>query len=167
MIEGLRLLTLPVFRDQRGFFCELFRQEQFSIPFVQDNLSFSVKNTLRGLHVSNQDKLVMCLQGKIFDVAVDLRPGSPTFGQWESVLLEGERQFYIPQGFAHGFCVLSDTALVYYKVTQYYDAKKERSIRWDDPDLRIKWPIEDPILSDKDRQNPLLKEIAHALDSRR
>ena len=123
--------------------------------FVQDNLSFSRRGTLRGLHFQNpnpQGKLVMVLQGDVYDVAVDLRRGSPTFGRWEAVQLSAEshRQFYIPPGFAHGFQVTSDTALFHYKCTAPYSPSDERAIRWDDPALGIPWPISDPIVSAKD-----------------
>jgi dTDP-4-dehydrorhamnose 3,5-epimerase len=153
MLKGLILLTPRLFQDQRGYFLESYRQDS-GLSFVQDNISFSVKNTIRGLHYQvgpGQAKLVQCLSGSILDIAVDIRPDSPTFGQYEAVELSNVKQLYIPIGFAHGFCVLSDTALVHYKVSSYYDPQLERSIRWNDPTLNIQWPVQDPILSDKDR----------------
>lgn len=142
------------------------------VPFVQDNISFSQKGTIRGLHFQvdpGQAKLVSCIQGKIWDVAVDIRPESPTFGMWEALELDGEtqEQFFIPIGFAHGFCVLSETALVQYKVSAPYDATTERSIRWSDPILQIPWPVPNPILSPRDQTSPLLNEVfREVVDSR-
>ncbi len=165
------LLVEPkVFEDRRGFFMESYNFRQYSEhgihdQFVQDNHSLSVKNTLRGLHYQinpGQAKLIRVIAGKIFDVAVDIRFGSPTFGQWVGHLLSAQNklQMYIPVGFAHGFCVLSNTAEVEYKCSEYYSPADERGIRWNDPDLAIDWPVSKPILSDKDRQNPLLKNIS-------
>ena len=133
-------------------------------PFVQDNVSLSRRNTLRGLHYQHpqgQAKLIQVLFGEIFDVAVDVRHGSPTFGQWIGVTLNSEtpRQLYIPQGFAHGFCVLSDTALFMYKCSDFYAPQHEGGCCWNDPDMGIAWPIKDPLLSDRDQVFPKLKDI--------
>lgn len=167
------LVEPDVFRDERGFFLETHHQRKYGaggIPefFVQDNQSFSIARTLRGLHAQRlhpQGKLVRAIQGEIFDVGVDIRPGSPTFGQWVGEVLSGEsfRQLYIPPGFAHGFCVLSETALVQYKCTDFYDRDDEIGILWNDPEIGIDWPVEDPLLNDKDRRAPRLAEIVHQL----
>jgi len=169
-LPGVIILEPDVYKDDRGFFFESFRENRYAeygidLPFVQDNVSRSCKNVLRGLHTQKehaQGKLVQALVGQVFDVAVDLRTGSPTFGEWESVILDDQnhRQFYVPPGFAHGFCVLSDDAIFAYKCTDYYTFEYEVGIRWDDPDIGIKWPIENPILSGKDAVLPLLREIA-------
>lgn len=166
---GLKIITPQIFRDERGFFLETFRKplyasEGIDVPFVQDNLVFSQKNVIRGLHFQKspgQAKLVSCIHGKIWDVAVDIRPDSPTFGQWEAVVLDSHshEQFFVPIGFAHGYCVLSETALVSYKVSSIYDSKQEKSIRWDDPDLGILWPVTSPLLSSRDQTSPFLREI--------
>jgi dTDP-4-dehydrorhamnose 3,5-epimerase len=158
-----------VFPDGRGFFFESYHRERFSQhgikdEFVQDNLSYSVKNTLRGLHYQNprsQAKLVQVLSGEAFDVAVDIRAGSPTFGQWTGITLssENKKQFYIPKGFAHGFCVLSDTAIFSYKCDDFYAPDCEGGILWSDPDLAIDWPVKDPLISGKDSRNPYLRDI--------
>ena len=145
----------------RGFFIETFQADRYAnlanitLPFVQDNHSPSSKDVLRGLHFQKtnpQGKLVRVVHGEVYDVAVDLRHDSPTFGQWEAVILteENKTQFWVPPGFAHGFLVLSDTADFEYKCTDYYDPSDEVSILWNDPDLNISWPITSPILSDKD-----------------
>ncbi len=161
-----------IFTDDRGFFFESFNKNTFSekvgysIDFVQDNQSFSKKNVLRGLHYQIeqvQGKLVRVLSGEILDVFVDIRKSSPTFGKWESEILSGEnrKQLWVPPGFAHGFLVLSDTAEVLYKVTDYYAPAHERCIRWDDPQLQISWSEmgdTDFIVSEKDRQGKLLAE---------
>lgn len=166
-LDGLRLIKPRLFSDERGYFLESYRQPvyaNFKIPdFVQENLSFSKKNVIRALHFQKepgQAKLIQVLRGKIFDVAVDLRPGSATFGEWEAVELDDELrwQFFVPVGFAHGFCVLSEEALVQYKVSSLYDPKTENSLRWNDPDLKIAWPIEDPILSERDQNSPFLRD---------
>ena len=157
------IITQPkVFGDARGFFFETWNQQRYAgagLPdaFVQDNLSFSRRGVLRGLHFQNpnaQGKLVYVLQGEVFDVAVDIRLGSPTFGQSVSVVLtaENKRQFYIPPGFAHGFCVTSETALFAYKCSDIYNPKAEGSVLWNDPDLGIDWPVTDPELSAKDAE---------------
>ncbi|MDX1548780.1 MAG: dTDP-4-dehydrorhamnose 3,5-epimerase [Rhodothermales bacterium] len=168
-LEGVLIIEPQVFGDDRGFFMESWharRYRQRGIPgeFVQDNISFSRKHVLRGLHFQNpspQGKLVSVLDGEIFDVAVDIRTGSPTFGAWTSVVLssEGKRQFFVPAGFAHGFVVLSDHALVNYKCTAYYDRAAERGIRWDDPEIGIAWPVEAPVLSPKDAAAPFLRDL--------
>jgi dTDP-4-dehydrorhamnose 3,5-epimerase len=172
-IPDVLLIKPKVFSDARGYFMETFRQDLFADhginePFVQDNMSSSVKGTLRGLHYQlaphAQGKLVRVIRGSVFDVAVDIRRGSPTFSQWVGVELSESNKLsmYITAGFAHGFYVLSDTAEFIYKCTSLYMPQAERGIVWNDPDLNINWPI-DPqflILSDKDRANPLLKSAA-------
>lgn len=169
-IPGLVLFKPLVFKDSRGYFKELFKASEFSSlglskVFVQDNLSFSRKGVLRGLHYQrepfSQGKLVSCLKGKIFDVAVDIRPESPYFGKWIALELSDENHylFYIPPGFAHGFQVLSEEALVWYKCTAEYAPEHEAGIIWNDPDLGINWPFKNPILSPKDASLPYLKEI--------
>ena len=164
-IEGLRVITPQVFGDARGYFMETYHAAQFAaegmdVRFVQDNESASAKGVLRGLHFQNsfpQTKLVRVLEGEVFDVAVDLREGSPTFGQWQGVVLSGEnhKQFYIPQGFAHGFYVLSDRAVFSYKCSDFYHPEDEGGIAFDDPKIGIRWPFpegEEPLLSEKDRK---------------
>jgi dTDP-4-dehydrorhamnose 3,5-epimerase len=166
-LAGLKQLRLQRFNDERGFFLESYRQplyEALGIPtqFVQDNLVFSRKGVVRGLHLSlGQAKLISVVQGAIWDVAVDCRPNSPTFGQWEALELNGEEltQFFIPDGFAHGYCALSDTTYVQYKVSTPYDPALERSIRWNDPDLQIPWPSTTPIVSQRDQTSPLFREV--------
>ena len=159
-----------VFGDDRGFFLETFQAQRYAelvgitLSFVQDNHSRSSKAVLRGLHYQKtkpQGKLVRVVKGEVYDVAVDIRQGSPTFGQWEGVILseENKTQFWIPPGFAHGFLVLSDTADFEYKCTDYYDPSDEGSIIWDDPDLNISWPIKYPQLSDKDLNAPRLVDL--------
>ncbi len=176
-IKGLKLIKPRIFKDERGFFFESYRKDLYlslgiEVPFVQDNVSFSQKGTVRALHFQShpgQAKLVSCIQGKIWDVAVDIRPESPTFGQWEAVELDdqGHHQLFVPIGFAHGFCVLSETALVQYKVSAPYDAKTECSIRWNDPDINVIWPIQQPVLSPRDQISPYFKEVfREALDHR-
>lgn len=166
-IPDLYIIEPTVFSDERGFFFESFNQRRFEqavgrqMLFVQDNHSRSAQGVLRGLHyqvAQQQGKLVRCTLGEVFDVAVDLRPDSNTFGQWEGMLLsaENKRQVWIPEGFAHGFVVLSEVAEFLYKTTDYYAPEYERAIRWDDPTLAIDWPLSgDPILSAKDQQAPL------------
>lgn len=157
-----------VFGDDRGFFMEVYHEEKFrgggiTESFVQDNHSRSVRGVLRGLHYqlpNPQGKLVRAVSGSVFDVAVDIRRGSPAFGKWVGVeLSEGnKRQLWIPAGFAHGFCVTSETAEVVYKCTTLYDGPSDRAIRWNDPAIGIDWPVDDPILSAKDAAAPLLSE---------
>jgi dTDP-4-dehydrorhamnose 3,5-epimerase len=157
-----------LFPDGRGHFFEAwveprYREAGIQQPFVQDNFSRSVFGTLRGLHFQEpkaQGKLVTVLAGRIFDVAVDLRRGSPRFGQWVGVELNGDtpRQLWVPPGFGHGFCVLSEFADFFYKCTEFYSPETERSVRWDDPELNIDWPVAEPILSEKDAVAPLLSD---------
>ncbi|MDC0174112.1 dTDP-4-dehydrorhamnose 3,5-epimerase [Gammaproteobacteria bacterium] len=155
------IIEPKVFGDERGFFLETFQAERYAaqggitLPFVQDNHSRSCKDVLRGLHFQKtkpQGKLVRVVRGEVYDVAVDIRMGSSTYGQWEAVILseENKTQFWIPPGFAHGFVVLSDSADFEYKCTDYYDPSDEGSILWNDPDLDIPWPVDNPILSNKD-----------------
>jgi dTDP-4-dehydrorhamnose 3,5-epimerase len=168
-IKDVLVLEPKVFEDKRGFFFESFRedvfkQRGFNYLFVQDNHSRSSQNVLRGLHYQiepkAQAKLVRIVVGEIFDVAVDIRQESPTFGQWVGEILsaKNKKQLFVPRGFAHGFCVLSDTAEMEYKCTEYYSPEHERGIRWNDPKLNINWPVKNPILSEKDKNLPLLKE---------
>jgi dTDP-4-dehydrorhamnose 3,5-epimerase len=167
-LPGVLIIEPKVFGDDRGFFYESFQAARYaqaglSGPFVQDNHSRSVKRTLRGLHFQEprgQGKLVQVLRGTVYDVAVDIRRGSPHFGKWVGVeLSEGQpRQVWIPPGFAHGFCVLSDSADFFYKCTQFYAPEAEQSIAWDDPRIGIRWPVSDPILSPKDRNAPRLDD---------
>lgn len=169
-IPGVLIVEPRVFGDHRGYFLESWQQTRYGnagLPehFVQDNQALSSRGVLRGLHVQHphsQGKLVQVLQGEVFDVAVDIRLGSPTFGRWEAVRLSGEhpRQFYVPPGFAHGYLVLSDTALFLYKCSEYYHPEHEYSVLWNDPALAINWPLEvEPKLSDKDRQGLRLHDI--------
>jgi dTDP-4-dehydrorhamnose 3,5-epimerase len=169
-LPGVVVVEPKVFGDERGFFMETWNQaryEEAGLPnrFVQDNLSFSAKSVLRGLHFQNPDqqgKLVQVLQGEVFDVAVDIRVGSPTFGEWEGVILssENKRQFYVPEGFAHGFFVTGKNALFSYKCTAKYNPEAEGSVLWNDPEIGIEWPAEGPpTLSEKDRVAPSLGEI--------
>ena len=168
-LAGLLLIEPKVFGDSRGFFMESWHQGRYreaglTTEFVQDNVSFSRRGALRGLHFQNptpQGKLVSVLQGEVFDVAVDLRRSSRTFGKWEGLTLSGEnkRQFYVPPGFAHGFLVLSETALFHYKCTALYSPGNEVTLRWDDPDLGIQWPLQNPVVSEKDAKGLRLKDI--------
>ena len=172
-LDGALIIEPDAHGDNRGFFMETFQKKRYAaagidVEFVQDNISFSVRHTLRGLHFQQphgQAKLVQVLDGEIYDVAVDIRRGSPTFGQWAGVLLSGEnrRQFYLPQGFAHGFCVVSQTALFMYKCSDYYAPECEGGINWNDPDLAIPWPVRTPVLSERDESFPPLG----AIDTRR
>jgi dTDP-4-dehydrorhamnose 3,5-epimerase len=169
------LIEPDVFRDARGFFLESYHEGKYSKGgiegrFVQDNHSYSVKGTLRGLHAQDrkpQGKLVRAAKGEMFDVAVDIRLGSPRFGRWVGVHLSGDnfRQLYIPPGFAHGFCVMSDEVHVEYKCTDFYDAQAELAIRWNDPEIEIAWPLSDPIISAKDKAAPLLRDLRDRLPS--
>ncbi len=171
-LDGPLILEPKVFGDARGFFMESWNQRSFDaavgheVTFVQDNHSRSARGVLRGLHYQlaphAQGKLVRCTQGRVFDVAVDLRASSPTFGRWAGVELSGDnhRQFWIPPGFAHGFLVLSDSADFLYKTTAYYDQPSEAAVRWDDPALAIAWPLDgiEPLLSGKDLAAPALAD---------
>jgi dTDP-4-dehydrorhamnose 3,5-epimerase len=169
-LAGVVIIEPVVYKDARGFFLEVFHQRRYadaagiSSPFVQDNRSRSVKNTLRGLHFQQkkpQGKFVHATAGEIYDVVVDIQKTSPTFGQWVSVVLSGEnfQQLYVPPGYAHGFCVLSASADVEYKCTEFYDPALETSLLWNDPALHIDWPIKTPILSKKDSEGKLLKDL--------
>ena len=164
------IIEPKVFGDERGFFLETFQAERYAnlagitLPFVQDNHSRSLKGVLRGLHFQKtkpHGKLVRVVKGKVYDVAVDIRQGSSTFGQWEAVILSEENkiQFWIPAGFAHGFLVLSDMADFEYKCTDYYDPSDEASILWNDPDLNIPWPENYPKLSKKDANASILADL--------
>lgn len=169
-LTDVLILEPTVFGDHRGFFFESFSQKFFdeavgtSVSFVQDNHSKSSRGVLRGLHYqlnpNAQGKLVRCVEGEVFDVAVDIRKGSATFGQWVGVELsaENKRQLWIPAGFAHGFVTLSETAEFVYKTTNYYAKESERSIVWNDPDIAIDWKISDVLLSDKDQHAPRLQD---------
>ena len=160
-LEGCVIIEPRVFGDERGFFLETFQAVRYKqeagidLPFVQDNHSRSAMGVLRGLHFQKtkpQGKLVRVVRGEVYDVAVDIRKGSATFGKWEGVILseDNKKQFWVPPGFAHGFVVLSDIADFEYKCTDYYDPSDEGNILWNDPDLNIRWPVDVPILSEKD-----------------
>ncbi len=170
-IPGALILEPKVWGDARGFLLEIYRANRYAemgigLPLVQDNLSFSGRGVLRGLHWQQphaQGKLVQVVAGEVFDVAVDLRRGSPAFGRWVGALLSGDnrRQFWLPPGVAHGFLVTGQSALFVYKCSDYYEPHAECTVRWDDPDLAIDWPLESPPeLSAKDRDAPFLKDIA-------
>lgn len=168
-LKEVLLFRPKVFGDARGYFCETFSEQRYreagiDRPFVQDNISSSSKGILRGLHLQHphgQGKLVMVPKGEVFDVAVDVRPDSPTFGQWTGTHLSERNleQLWIPPGFAHGFCVLSEHAIFSYKCTDYYAKEDELTVRWDDPDLGVRWPVREPRLSEKDAHAPRLCEI--------
>jgi dTDP-4-dehydrorhamnose 3,5-epimerase len=172
-LAGLLLVKPDVFGDERGFFQETWNLRRYTEAgldrhFVQDNLSLSRKGILRGLHFQNpgpQGKLVYVLQGEVFDVAVDVRTDSPTFGQWHGVTLSADNhhQLFVPEGFAHGFCVTSETALFAYKCTDFYNPKAEFSLLWNDPDIGIEWPITKPELSEKDKNGQPLSEFSRDL----
>ena len=166
-IDGVMIIEPTAFGDSRGYFMETYQREDFikggiTVEFVQDNQSMSTKGVLRGLHFQKQfpqSKLVRCIRGEVFDVAVDLREGSPTYGKWEGVLLsaENKRQFFIPKGFAHGFLVLSDEAEFVFKVDDFYHPNDEGGLMWNDPDIGVEWPIPEGFeikLSDKDKLHP-------------
>lgn len=169
-IQGLMLFEIPRFGDERGFFCEIYNQgraheDGLDIDFVQDNMSRSAAGVLRGLHYQwphPQGKLVTCTEGELWDVAVDLRQGSSTFGQWHAEILSAEnrRQFWIPAGFAHGFAVIKGPATLVYKCDSLYIKEHDKGVRWNDPDLGVDWPVEPEVLSAKDASLPWLKEIA-------
>jgi dTDP-4-dehydrorhamnose 3,5-epimerase len=168
-IKGLVKVIPTIYTDKRGYFLENFNKFQYkqggiTVNFIQDNLSFSKKNVIRGLHYQlppfEQDKLVCVMKGEILDIAVDIRRNSETFGKYEKLILSDTKreQFFIPKGFAHGFLVLSDFAVVQYKISAPYSPKQERGIIWNDSDLNIDWQVENPVLSDKDKLLPNLKE---------
>jgi len=168
-LKGLLVIEPDCFGDQRGFFMETWQKERYrelgiGEEFVQDNLSYSEHGILRGLHYQKpqgQGKLVYVIEGEVYDVAVDVRKGSPTFGRWVGYCLSGDnkRQLFIPAGFAHGFCVTGEKALFAYKCTDYYNREAEKGVIFNDPDLGIKWPVEAPVISEKDRELPRLKDI--------
>jgi dTDP-4-dehydrorhamnose 3,5-epimerase len=167
--DGILVLEPDRFMDLRGFFVESYNREEYQTlgireTFVQDNHSRSVKNVLRGLHFARnvlQSQLMTVIHGKVFDVVVDLRKDSPTFGKWSGIELSDEapRQIYMAHGFAHGFCVLSDFADLHYKVSQLYDPNNEGGLIWNDAEVKIRWPITDPIISDRDLRHPSLKDL--------
>ena len=175
-LAGLRLLKPRVIGDVRGFFIETYSQRRYreagiECTFVQDNHSRSKRGTLRGLHYQSspgQAKLIRVASGSTFDVAVDIRPESPTFGQWYSATLDDEEhaQLFIPVGFAHGFCVTSEVADVVYKVSNVYDAKTEKGLCWNDPDIGVKWPVAAPLLSAADQQAESFAEFAKRVRGR-
>ena len=175
-IPGVLVVEPVVHRDARGFFLETWREKDYraagiSGPFVQDNHSRSSVGTLRGLHAQltrPQGKLVRVIEGEIFDVAVDIRPQSPTFRRWVGERLNADdfRQLWVPPGFAHGFCVLTETAQVVYKCTEYYDRDDEITISWRDPEVGVVWPIADPLVSAKDREAPPLRDLEPLLAGR-
>ena len=168
-LPDVLIIEPRVFGDERGFFMETWngkRYEEAGLPgrFVQDNLSYSARGVLRGLHFQNpqtQGKLVSVLQGEVFDVAVDIRVGSPTFGEWTGVTLsaENKRQFYVPPDFAHGFLVTGEDALFFYKCTDYYAPSAEGIVLWNDPEIGIEWPTDAPTLSERDSKAPSLREM--------
>ncbi len=172
-LPGVILVEPDVHRDARGFFLETYQQARYAqggirASFVQDNFSRSTRNTLRGLHGQTrrpQGKLLRVVRGAVLDVAVDVRRGSPDFGRWVSAELSDEnfRQLYVPPGFAHGFCVLSESADLTYKCTEFYDGGDEYAIAWDDPDIGIAWPVSEPVLSPRDAQAPRLKQLESEL----
>ena len=172
-LPGVLIIEPAVYRDARGFFLETYHQRRYTEagipgPFVQDNHSYSARGTLRGLHAQvrrPQGKLVRAVEGEMFDVAVDIRRGSPTLGRWVGVVLSGTnfRQFYIPPGFAHGFCVLSEHVHVEYKCTDFYDPADEVTVAWNDPAIGIAWPAAEPVLSTKDGAAPRLADLGDRL----
>jgi dTDP-4-dehydrorhamnose 3,5-epimerase len=172
-IPEVILMEIPKFDDDRGFFMETYHAKKFSdagikINFIQDNHSYSKKNILRGLHYQlkfPQGKLVRCTQGEILDVAVDIRTSSPTFGEWVGEILSSAnaKQLYVPPGFAHGYVVRSEHAEVEYKCTELYHPEDDYGIAWNDPDIGIDWKIENPILSKKDKEQPLLRNVKEKL----
>lgn len=170
---GLTFIKPKIFGDSRGWFFESWSKERYAEigiteNFVQDNISFSTKGVLRGLHYQKpytQGKLVFVLQGEVWDVVVDLRRSSPTFGKWEGFTLTGEdkEQLYVPPGFAHGFCVLSETVLFQYKCTDQYSPASEHGVMWNDPTLNIPWPAGNPIISEKDTRHPMFQDLTDEL----
>lgn len=169
-LEGLLLIEPHYFKDERGFFLESYERERYQAlgiteDFVQDNHSRSARHVLRGLHYTKrkpQAQILTVMRGKIFDVVVDIREDSPTFGKWFGVELsdEGIRQIYMPHGFAHGFCVLSEHADLHYKVSQRYDSNDEGGLRWNDPDVGIEWPVSTPVISARDLNHPVLRSAS-------
>jgi dTDP-4-dehydrorhamnose 3,5-epimerase len=172
-LSGPILIEPSTHADERGFFLETFRVDAYrrigiDVEFVQENHSRSIRGTIRALHLQvdpGQPKLVRVARGAVFDVVVDVRRSSATFGQWESFDLDDglNRQLFVPVGFAHGFCAVTDEADVVYKVGSYYDPAAERGIAWDDPDIGISWPVDEPIVSERDRRNASFAEIARGL----
>jgi dTDP-4-dehydrorhamnose 3,5-epimerase len=172
-LPGVLLIQPDVYRDPRGFFLETYHERKYAEggipgPFVQDNHSHSARGTLRGLHAQRlrpQGKLVRAVEGEMFDVAVDIRRGSPTFRKWVGFVLSGENfhQLWIPPGFAHGFCALSERVHVEYKCTDFYDPADEVAVAWNDPEIAIAWPVESPALSGRDAKAPRLAEILDTL----
>ena len=168
-LDGVSIIEPAVFEDPRGYFLEIWQKSRYAAngiaaDFVQDNVSVSAKGTLRGLHYqypNAQAKLVQVLQGEVFDVVVDIRRGSPAFGRWTSVVLSeaNKQQLFVPEGFAHGFCVMSEAATFLYKCSDYYAPRSEGGILWSDPDLAIAWPASKPLLSEKDKKYRRLKDI--------
>ena len=166
-IPEVLTIELDVFKDKRGFFMEIYHDKRYlemgiDVAFVQDNLVSSVKGTLRGLHYqypNAQAKFIQAIQGEIFDVAVDIRSDSPTFGKWTGEVLSdiNKKQLFIPTGFAHGYCVLSNTALVAYRCSTFYSPEDEKGILWSDPVLNIEWPFQNPLVSEKDQFLPTIK----------
>lgn len=175
-LEGVYIIESSVHYDERGFFMESYNKKDFEkigvyVDFVQDNHSLSLKaGVLRGLHFQlepkAQTKLVRCIRGAIYDVVVDIRKGSPTFGKWISVILteDNKRQLLVPKGFAHGFLTLVPNTEILYKVDEYYFPEYDRSIIWNDPDINIDWPVQNPILSNKDKNAPPLRKIIEELN---
>ena len=174
-LEGLLIIEPEVFEDSRGFFFESFNADRFKehgidLEWTQDNHVRSCRNTVRGLHFQRgrgQDKLIRCVRGRVWDVAVDIRPDSPTLGQWFGIELteENMKMFLAPVGFAHGYAVLSDVAECLYKCSKVYDGKLEDGFRWNDPDVGVQWPVTDPILSERDLSSPSFKECMKSLAS--
>jgi len=172
-LPGVLIVEPVVWRDPRGWLLESWQHERYAaagigLPFVQDNRSRSIRGTVRGLHLQvrrPQGKLVQVVRGEVFDVAVDVRPGSPTFGRWAGEVLseDNARQMWIPPGFAHGFAVTTEDAVVEYKCTAPYDRESEVAVRWNDPEIGIDWPVATPLLSEKDATAPLLREVLDRL----
>jgi len=168
-IPEVLIIEPDVFTDDRGFFMETYHEKRYrdkgiDVTFVQDNLSYSIKGTLRGLHYQQpnaQAKLIQVIKGKIFDVALDIRADSPTYGKWVGEILSdtNKKQFFIPTGFAHGYCVISNTALVNYKCSTFYSPGDEMGVLWSDSNLKITWPFQNPLVSEKDRKLPSMKNI--------
>jgi dTDP-4-dehydrorhamnose 3,5-epimerase len=175
-LAGLKLVKPRIFEDERGLFFEAYREDRYreagvDARFVQDNHSRSRRGTLRGLHFQTspgQAKLIRVASGEIFDVAVDIRPDSATFGRWEAVRLDARKhhQLYLPVGFAHGFCVLSETADVVYKVSSFYDPRTESGFRWDDPEVAVRWPIDTPLVSPRDADAMSFADLRRVLGAR-